>query len=215
MIYWMNGDEMWKTTVDENVHLVVPAFGIDCTGVDDCWAVRLGLSGGVLMPLDWVNTFDTFSMVDGTLTCYMKSYARDNTKLQQLGVWNATFSADGKVDYMSQDVLYTSFLPGGYNVNDDMGASQYIHGPRGFNAMMFAWETGDEASFKAIVDDNIQFTVEDMSINVVGAGYVWQLRQSWTENNDNSQCKYCDESAPKLAPSWRESVVTLTFCALL
>ena len=200
MIYWMNGDEMWKTTVDENVHLVVPAFGIDCTGVDDCWAVRLGLSGGVLVPLDWVNTFDTFSMVDGTLTCYMKSYARDNTKLQQLGVWNATFSADGKVDY---------------NVNDDMGASQYIDGPRGFNAMMYAWEIGDGALFKAIVDDNIQFTVEDMSINVVGAGYVWQLRQSWTENNDNSQCKYCDESAPKLAPSWRESVVTLTFCALL
>ena len=97
MIYWMDGNEMWKTTVDENVHLVVPAFGIDCTGVDQCWAVRLGLSGGV---------------------------------------WNATFSADGKVDYMSQDVLYTSFLPGGYNVNDDMGASQYIHGPRGFNAMM-------------------------------------------------------------------------------
>jgi hypothetical protein len=32
-------------------------------------------------------------------------------------------------------VLYASFM-GGYNVNDDMGASQYIHGPRGFNAMM-------------------------------------------------------------------------------
>ena len=74
-------------------------------------------------------------MVDDVLTCYMKSYALDNTKLQQVGVWNATFSTDGKVKYMKQEVLYASFM-GGYNVNDDMGASQYIHGPRGFNAML-------------------------------------------------------------------------------
>ena len=135
MIYWMKGNEMWKTVVDENVHLLVPAFGIDCVGPNECWDVRISLSGGVLAPLDWVNTFDTYSMVNDVLTCYMKSYALDNTKLQQVGVWNATFSTDGKVKYMNQEVLYASFM-GGYNVNDDMGASQYIHGPRGFNAML-------------------------------------------------------------------------------
>ena len=41
MIYWMKGNEMWKTVVDENVHLLVPAFGIDCVGPNECWESRL------------------------------------------------------------------------------------------------------------------------------------------------------------------------------
>ena len=40
MIYWMKGNEMWKTVVDENVHLLVPAFGIDCVGPNECWDVQ-------------------------------------------------------------------------------------------------------------------------------------------------------------------------------
>ena len=135
MIYWMEGDEKWKQVVDDNVHLMVPAIGIDCRGVSDCWdGVRASLTGGTISQLPWVNTFDTFSMVNGQLTCYMKSFTRDASKLMQVGIWNATFNDAGKVDFLSQEVVYASYAD--YSINDDQGASQYIHGPRGFNTMM-------------------------------------------------------------------------------
>ena len=180
MTYWNNGDEAkWIAAVDASIRLVIPSLGADYTGTSEVWSFRTdALAGGVAnSPFDWVEVYDTFSVATGgALLCSSKSFTRSNTKLLQLGEWAATFSSDDKINRLDLDALYDGSAVGAFSTMDDLGASQLVHGARGFGAFARFWESGAETSWLSTVDDAVRYEVPRRNVNVTGSAAVWAYR---------------------------------------
>ena len=122
-------EDEWKAIVADDLVWKFMPSGYTITGKDAVWAWRQSMG-------TWAWSVDVGTAVflgDG-LRAKSQSLSHSDGLRIELGDWNATFNDAGKVDFLSQEVVYASYAD--YSINDDQGASQYIHGPRGLNAML-------------------------------------------------------------------------------